>query len=289
MANCFLCPNNCGADRTKTKGKCNADNILIAARAALHFFEEPCLVGKGGSGTIFFSNCSMECCYCQNFDISHNGNGRAIGINGLIDCMKMLEKKNAENINLVNPTHYAIDIIAALDKYRPDIPIIWNSGGYEKSETLLMLKDYIDIYLPDMKYSDDTLAHKYSKKSNYVECSRAAVAQMIENQSNVIIKNNIMKKGVMIRHLVLPSNIENSKGVIDYFAENFKDKAYFSLMSQYTPLIKTDFPELNRKLKPIEYKIIVNYMEKCSIGNGFIQDLSSSEEVYVPDFNEFYG
>ena len=287
MSKCYLCPRKCGVDRDKNKGYCGSDNKLIVNKYMLHFWEEPIISGGKGSGAIFFSNCSLKCIYCQNYEISSLGNGKICSVGELVEIIKDLERQGAENINFVSPTHYTDHILKALDIYKPNIPIVWNTSGYETPETIKKLKDYVDIYLTDFKYFSPELSSRYSKAKDYFEYASKSIKQMLINQPKVVIENNMMKKGVIIRHLVLPNNIEDSKKVLDYIKDNFGNDTYISLMGQYLPYYKAlNDNTINRKLKPLEYKIVMNYALKLGFKNGFFQELDSANECFIPKFEK---
>ena len=254
----------------------------------LHFWEEPIISGDNGSGAIFFSHCNLKCVYCQNYKISSEGQGKIITQEQFIDIMKELEQLGANNINLVSPTHYTYQIIEALKKYKPKIPIVWNSSGYEDDLTIKNLKDLVDIYLVDMKYMDNNLAFNLSKAEDYPEVCKKAILQMRENQPKDIIKNGIMQKGVIIRHLVLPNEIENSFKVLDWIYENFGENIFISIMGQYTPCYQAiNMQKYNRVLKPIEYKRVINHVKLLGFNNGFFQELDSANSCYIPNFDKF--
>lgn len=283
-----MCPRDCGANRTESYGVCGAKGLRIA-RYGKHYWEEPIISGVNGSGTVFFSGCALKCVYCQNYEVSHFGKGKDITIEELTDIFRRLEGEGAHNINLVTPSHFALDIIEALDKYRPQIPIIYNCGGYEKEETLNILKDYIDIYLTDIKYMDIKIADEYSGAANYPSVAIKAAEIMRRNQPKDIITDGIMEKGLIIRHLALPGHIEDSKAVIDIALKKFGKSVIFSLMNQYTPYGAAKLiPELNRKLKPIEYKILCNYALNRGMVNVFAQEEGSNSEEYIPEFDGDY-
>ena len=287
MSKCYLCPRICGVDRDKNKGYCGSDNKLIVNKYMLHFWEEPIISGGKGSGAIFFSNCSLKCIYCQNYEISSLGNGKICSVGELVEIIKDLERQGAENINFVSPTHYTDHILKALDIYKPNIPIVWNTSGYETPETIKKIKDYVDIYLTDFKYISPELSSRYSKAKDYFEYASKSIKQMLINQPKVVIENNMMKKGVIIRHLVLPNNIEDSKKVLDYIKDNFGNDTYISLMGQYLPYYKAlNDKTINRKLKPLEYKIVMNYALKLGFKNGFFQELDSANECFIPRFEK---
>ena len=257
--------------------------------ASIHNFEEPCISGENGSGTVFFSNCNLKCVFCQNYKISQEGLGRKITIEELADVFIDEQNKNAENINLVTPTMYVYHIIEAIKIARNKglkIPIVYNSNGYENVETIKKLNGYIDVYLPDLKYFDDDLAFKYSGIKNYFENATASIQEMYKQVgSPVLDENGMIKKGLIIRHLVLPSNIQNSKNVLKWINDNMDKNVFVSVMAQYFPTHKAkEFPEINRKLTMDEYKEIENYLYSLDLENGYIQELGEHEEEYVPDF-----
>lgn len=252
----------------------------------MHKWEEPIISGKNGSGTIFFSGCNLKCVYCQNYEVSR-GKGKDITPKTLVEIFKKIEDAGAHNINLVTPTQFAEDIAEACSIYKPNIPIAYNCGGYENIETLKILKDTVDIFMPDFKYSDNTLAKKYSNCENYFEICSKAILEMRKLRPQDIIENGLMKKGLIIRHLVLPNALSNSKGVIKWIADNMQKDTYLSLMGQYVPFGEADkFTEINRNLKPLEYKIAVNYAMNCGLENTFIQTLDSASQDFIPDFDE---
>ena len=286
--NCNICPRHCNIDRNSNVGFCQAPNTLKVAKYMLHLWEEPTISGTKGSGAIFFSHCNLKCIYCQNAQISSGGQGKEISVAQLVDIIKELETAGAHNINFVTPTHYTDQIIQALNIYKPSIPIVWNSSGYESVETIKRLKHLVDIYLVDLKYMDSTLAFNLSNAKNYPEICTKAILQMRQNQPNDIIDHDIMKKGIIIRHLVLPNEIENSFKVLDWVNHNLGNHTFISIMGQYTPChlaVKSD--KYNRPLKPIEYKRVINHLNKLGFLNGFCQDLSSASQVFIPDFDKF--
>ncbi len=287
LSACSLCPRKCGADRLHGKtGVCGVPAAPVIARAAAHYWEEPCISGEKGSGAVFFSGCSLKCVFCQNYEISTELKGVELDVPRLREIFRRLEDTGVHNINLVNPTHYAAAIAEALET-PPGIPVVYNCGGYEDPETLKMLEGKIQIYLPDMKYRDAAAAAKYSAAPDYPERAAAAIAEMLRQTGPFVIEDGIMQSGVLIRHLILPGLLENSKAVIDWVAENFKpDEVLFSLMSQYTPMGRAqDYPEINRRVTQAEYDEIMTYMEESDIENGFFQELSSAGEEYIPDFD----
>ena len=270
-------------------GRCKATDKIKLAMASIHNFEEPCISGENGSGTVFFSNCNLKCVFCQNYKISQEGLGNEITIEELADVFIDEQNKNAENINLVTPTMYVYHIIEAIKIARSKglrIPIVYNSNGYENVETIKKLNGYIDVYLPDLKYFDDDLAFKYSGIKNYFENATAAIKEMYNQVgSPVLDENGMIKKGLIIRHLVLPSNIQNSKNVLKWINDNMDKNVFVSVMAQYFPTHKAkEFPEINRKLTMDEYKQIEDYLYSLDLDNGYIQELGEHEEEYVPDF-----
>ena len=270
-------------------GRCKATDKIKLAMASIHNFEEPCISGENGSGTVFFSNCNLKCVFCQNYKISQEGLGREITIEELADVFIDEQNKNAENINLVTPTMYVYHIIEAIKIARSKglrIPIVYNSNGYENVETIKKLNGYIDVYLPDLKYFDNDLAFKYSGIKNYFENATAAIKEMYNQVgSPVLDENGMIKKGLIIRHLVLPSNIQNSKDVLKWINDNMDKNVFVSVMAQYFPTHKAkDFQEINRKLTMEEYKEIEDYLYSLDLDNGYIQELGEHEEEYVPDF-----
>lgn len=285
MEKCYLCPRSCGIDRSKNKGYCNQSGLKVA-RVSLHKWEEPIISGSNGSGTIFFSGCNLKCVYCQNYDVSH-GKGKDITPQILADIFKKIEDSGAHNINLVTPTHFVDDILKAADIYAPKLPIVYNCGGYESLDTLDKLKDFVDIWLPDFKYSDNSLAKKYSNCNDYFEVCTAALIRMRQLCPKDEIVDGLMKKGLIIRHLVLPNALQNTKSVLQWIAENLSDDTYVSIMGQYTPFGDAfKFDEINRKLKPLEYKIAVEYAKKFKLFNSFIQSLDSASKEFIPNFDE---
>lgn len=288
--NCRLCPRNCGVDREQYFGTCRASNNIKVALASVHSFEEPCISGKEGSGTVFFSNCNLRCVYCQNFKISRDGYGKEISIERLAEIFLEQQEKGVNNINLVTPTMYVDNIILAIKLARKkglSIPIVYNSSGYENVETIKKLNGYVDIYLPDFKYATNRLALKYSGINNYVESVIPAIKEMIKQVGKPQFnKKGIMTKGVIIRHMILPNNILNTKTVLKIIKQEFIDNTIISIMAQYFPAGDAyKYPEINRKITQNELNQVQDYLEKLNIYNGYIQELGEHEEEYVPDFN----
>ena len=291
LKSCNICPHKCGVNRLNgIKGRCKCDNKIKIALASVHNYEEPCISGKNGSGTVFFSNCNLNCIYCQNYEISQLGKGKEITIEHLAQIFIKQQEKNVNNINLVTPTMYVPQIIEAIKIARKkglNIPIIYNSNGYENVETIKKLNGYIDIYLPDLKYYSNEIAKKYSKIDNYFETAISAIKEMQKQVGNPIFnEEGIIQKGVIIRHLILPHHLLNTKNILKYVKENFDENTYISIMSQYFPTYKAKEDKLiNRKLTKKEYKEIENYLYLLNLKNGYIQELGEHEEEYVPNFD----
>ena len=287
LEKCTICPHNCGINRLKGQtGRCNSKDTVKIALYSTHNFEEPCISGQKGSGTVFFSNCNMNCVFCQNYEISQQGKGTEISIKELAKIFIKQQEKNVENINLVTPTSYVPQIIEAIKIARNQglkLPIVYNTNGYEKVETLKMLEGYIDIYLPDLKYSDNELGKRLSKVDNYFEITTEALKEMYRQTGKAVFnKEGIMQKGMIIRHLVLPNHILNSRRVLKWINENMHD-VYVSIMAQYFPTYKAkEINDINRKLTKEEYEQIENYLYRLDLENGYIQELGEHEEEYVP-------
>lgn len=291
LEHCTLCPRRCGVNRLSGKtGLCGSSDEIKIARAALHPWEEPCISGEKGSGTVFFSHCTLKCVYCQNYSISTQNKGRTVSENELAEIFLSLQNDGASNINLVTPTHYVPQIISALDIARCNglsLPIVYNSGGYETVETIDLLNGYIDIYLPDIKYYDDKYAVKYSNAENYFKTAIVAVDRMVSQVGACKFdKNGIIKSGVIIRHLVLPGMIFDSRKILTEVHKKFGNDVFISIMSQYTPLptLPNEFPELNRKIKMKLYNSLLNYASGIGITNAYIQEGESADESFIPDF-----
>ena len=282
---CNGCPRKCNIDREVTTGVCGVPFLPKIAKAYLHKWEEPCISGDRGSGTIFFSGCNLKCVYCQNYDISSEAKGKIVSVERLAQIFKELEEKGATNINLVSPSHYIDVIISAIDIYRPSIPIVYNSNGYDSIESLDRLKGYIDIFLMDFKYIDESLSNMYSRAKDYPKIAKANLLKARQLQPKEVFDGDIMKKGVIIRHLVLPNHTDNSIKVLEWIKDNIDDP-FISLMGQYVPMYKAkDYPKINRKIKPLEYKIVEKKLVDLGLTRGYIQDLSSAEEKYTPEFD----
>lgn len=292
---CRLCPRECNVNRlTGEVGYCGASDKLMVSRAALHFWEEPCVSGENGSGTVFFSNCNLKCVFCQNHCISQENLGVEISIERLSEIFLELEGNGANNINLVTPTHYVPQIIEALKLSKANglkIPILYNSNGYDSLDTLKALDGYIDVYLPDLKYYNSKYSLKYSMAKDYFEKASIAIEEMYRQVGKPVFdENGIIKKGVIIRHLMLPGLLFDSKKILDYIHKTFGNNVYISLMNQYTPMFKaSNYPEINRKLNEKHYNSIIDYALDLGIKNAFIQESESSSEEFVPDFKSFTG
>ena len=287
---CNLCPRNCLVDRTKTLGYCKATDKVKVARSALHYFEEPSISGTNGSGTIFFSNCNLKCCYCQNKEISTDGFGKEITIERLSEMMLELEEKHANNINLVTPTHYVPSIIEAIKLARSkglSIPIVYNTSGYESVETLKLLDGYIDIYLTDFKYFDNKLGKELSKCPNYFEVVSKALDEMYrQTGKNKFDDNGLMTKGIIVRCLVLPTKSDDTKKIINYLYKKYQDNIYLSIMNQYTPVnfIK-EYPFLNKTISEDEYNDVIDYAIDLGIKNAYMQEGGTCSESFIPSFD----
>lgn len=285
---CSLCPRRCNAERTENEnlnGFCKMPLLPVAARAALHFWEEPCISGQNGSGTVFFTGCNLDCVFCQNYEVSHLKKGKPITYKRLADIFRELEEKGAHNINLVSPSHYVGAIIRALDIYKPKIPVVYNSGGYDTLENIRALKDYADIFLMDLKYLSPDRAKKYSGAENYPEYAVSAVKQAYLQQPECVFINGIMQKGVIVRHLLLPLGTREAIAVFDWVRENTPG-VYFSIMSQYTPCGRAEqYPEINRRVTKREYEKVLAYICNTDFENVYIQEKTSSDKKFIPPFD----
>lgn len=292
LEQCMLCPHNCKVNRLEGKiGRCRCTDKIKVALVSLHKFEEPCISGENGSGTVFFSNCNLNCIFCQNYEISHLGKGKEITVNELADIFIEQQKNGAHNINLVTPTMYVIQIIEALKIAKSkglNIPIVYNTNSYENVETIKMLDGYIDVYLPDLKYYSNDLCKKYSSVNNYFENATKAIKEMYRQVGKPQFdENGMIKKGVIIRHLILPNYIQNTKNILKWIKENMPEDVYVSIMSQYFPTYKAvDDDKINRKLNKKEYESVEEYIYMIGLKNGYMQDYieDENEEKYVPNF-----
>ena len=291
LKQCKICPHKCGINRVEGKiGRCKSSDKIKIALYSTHNFEEPCISGTKGSGTVFFSNCNLNCVFCQNYEISNQGKGKEIRIEELAEIFLKQQEKGVENINLVTPTSYVYQIIEAIrlaKKRGLNIPIVYNTNAYENVETIKMLEGLIDVYLPDLKYAEDELAKKYSKVDNYFEIATKAILEMQKQVGKTKLnENGIMEKGIIVRHLVLPSNLKNSKKVLKWLKENLDEENYVSIMAQYFPTYlvkeKEEYKEINRKLTKEEWEKIEEFIDELDFQNGYIQELGEHEEEYVP-------
>lgn len=288
---CYLCPRNCGVDRDQGElGFCRETNEIVVARAALHFWEEPCISGTAGSGAVFFSGCNLQCVFCQNAPIARAEAGKGITVQRLADIFLELQKKHAQNINLVTPTHFVLPIIEALKISRArglEIPVVYNSSAYEKVETLKLLEGYVDVFLPDFKYLDAAISSKYSNARDYPGIARAALQEMFRQVGRPVFDGNgRMKKGMIVRHLMLPDCTKDSKAVVNYLYETYGDDIFISIMNQYTPLPHVKrFPELDRRISAKEYDQLVDYAIALGVENAFIQEGNTAEESFIPEFD----
>lgn len=288
---CKLCPRECGVDRNNGKtGFCGSDNKIKIARSALHFWEEPCISGDKGSGTVFFSHCTLKCVYCQNYKISTQNQGKYVSEKELADLFLDLQSQGALNINLVTPTHFVPQIIEALKIAKNlglTLPVLYNTSGYEKEETLELLKGYVDIFLPDLKYSDPHLAQKYSGAKDYPDVAKKAIRKMLDMVGKCEFdENGIIKKGVIVRHLMLPGHEEDSKKILDYLYKTYGNDIFISIMSQYTPLdtLPKEFPELATTLDMDIYDKVLDFAVNLGIENAFIQEGEAASESFIPEF-----
>lgn len=291
LDNCKLCARNCNVNREQgQKGFCNCDDKVKIALVSTHNYEEPCISKGNGSGTIFFSNCNLRCTYCQNYKISHEGFGKEITTKRLSEIFIEQQEKGVNNINLVTPTTYVYQIIEAIKIAKNNglsIPIVYNTNSYENVETIKMLEGLIDIYLPDLKYYSNILSQKYSKAPNYFATAKESILEMYNQVGGIKLDSEgIITKGVIIRHLILPNHIQNTKNVLKWIKENMKEDIYVSIMAQYFPTYKAKEDSLlNRKISRKEYKIVENYIYELGFKNGYMQDLGEHEEEYVPEFD----
>lgn len=287
---CELCPRKCKVDRKKFFGFCGAGEKIRVALVSLHKWEEPCLVGENGAGTIFFSHCNLKCVFCQNFKISHENFGKEISIERLAEIFIEQQNRGAANVELVTPTQYVPQICAAIDiakNFGLKIPVVYNSNAYENIETLNLLKNRVDIFLPDLKYFSDDLAKTYSNAPNYFEVATAAIKKMFELVGeNKFDSNGLMIRGVIVRHLILPNARHDSMKILDWLHETFGDKIFLSLMNQYTPIFRAgDFKKISRRLTSFEYKSVVNHAVELGIKNCFVQTSDAVGESFIPNFN----
>lgn len=290
MRCCTMCPRRCGAQRDEAHnngGFCGMPWTYQVARAALHFWEEPCISGSTGSGTVFFTGCVLKCVYCQNYKISTEHFGAPVTEMQLIQIFEDLIAQGAANINLVNPTHYALQLAHTLEKWKSPVPVIYNSGGYEQLETLRKLEGLIDVYLPDLKYSREEKARRYSNAPGYFDTAKAAILEMArQTGQNQFDKQGMIQKGLIVRHLILPENTNSSIELLEWLGQHLPKGNQLSLMAQYVPLgAASKYPELNRKITAREYEKVANALPAFGIENGYLQELDSAKNCFVPDFD----
>ena len=287
---CSLCPRKCHADRTKAFGICGESDRIRICRASLHMWEEPCISGKSGSGTVFFTGCNLKCIFCQNRDISLSHAGLDVSLDRLVEIFFELKDKGANNINLVTPTHFTPSVAEAIDRAKAeglDIPFIWNSSGYENTETLELLRGRIDIFLPDLKYFSSDLSTRFSGAPDYFEKASAALEKMFSLVGEAVLdQSGVMRSGMIVRHLVLPGHVDDSLKVISYLKSTFGDSIYVSIMNQYTPMPDaSEIKELSRRLTTYEYEKVLSHARDIGISNGFIQNRLSASESFIPAFD----
>ena len=288
--NCTLCPRMCGIDRTKRRGVCGCTAMLTAARAALHFWEEPCISGTRGSGTVFFSGCTLKCCFCQNYPISQEGVGKVISIKDLAHIFLDLQSQSAHNISLVTADHYLPSVLEALDlvKHKLTIPVVYNCSGYERPEILRLLEGYVDIYLPDLKYYDIGISRKYSRAEDYFVYASQSVTEMIRQTESIRFdEDGILRKGVILRHMVLPGQKDDSIRLLHWMKTHLEKGSFLlSLLSQYTPFYHaSNYPEINRRITTYEYEKVLNEAIRLGLTDGYMQEKSSAREEYTPPFD----
>lgn len=288
---CSQCPRKCNINRTVKTGFCGIPDRLKVARACLHKWEEPCISGTNGSGTVFFSGCNLKCIFCQNYDISQNNYGKEISVHRLKEIFTELIDKGAHNINLVNPSHYTKPVRQALlgskEQGKLTVPVVYNTNGYELTETIKSMKGLVDVYLPDIKYFSGKISLKYSRAQDYPEVCKKAVMEMYDQVgSPVINEEGLIQKGLIIRHLILPGHTKDSINVLNWISENLPKSVYISLMSQYTPFYRAgEYPEINRPITRFEYEKVVNHLYKLGLESGYVQERQSADIQYIPDFN----
>lgn len=289
--NCLLCPRKCGINRsTGQTGVCGVSAEIKVARAALHYWEEPCISGKRGSGAVFFSGCSLHCVFCQNREISDGKEGKVISKERLSDIFMELADKGANNINLVTPGQYIPDIVWAVNDAKSrgmKLPIIYNTSGYENVTELKLLEGIVDVYLPDFKYMDSTLSARYSRTKDYPSVAKQALSEMVRQQPDVVIDDatGLIQKGVIVRQLLLPGHVNDAKAVLKYLYDTYHDHVYISMMSQFTPIALKDYPEINRTVTRREYERLVDYALEIGITNAFIQEGDVAKDSFIPAFD----
>ena len=288
---CSLCPRNCGVDRKAARGYCQSGGNVRLARAALHFWEEPCISGTAGSGAVFFCGCNLRCVYCQNHEISSGDAGTEMSDDEVMRAFDRLIAQGANNLNLVTPTHYSDSVARILRKYHSPVPVVYNCGGYESVETLRTLEGLVDIYLPDFKYADDKLAAEYSNAPDYFERASEAILEMNRQVGTLALgENGIAERGLIVRHLVLPGAVSNTKKVLLWIKENLPEGTAVSLMSQYIPCSKAaEHPPLDRRISKYEYEIALDTMIELGFDNGYVQSRRSARKDFIPDFKSSEG
>lgn len=294
LENCRLCPRQCGVNRLAGQtGYCGMTAEVRIARAALHMWEEPCISGTNGSGTVFFTGCPLKCIFCQNRQIAIGSAGTTISIERLAEIFIELQEKGAHNINLVTPTHYVPQIVAALKRAKENglfVPVVYNTGSYEKVETLRLLEGLVDIWLPDCKYFDKELSERYSGAPDYFEVADMAIAEMVRQAGPPVFEAGLMKRGVIVRHMILPGHTKDSRIVIEKLHERYGNAIYISIMNQYTPLAQMErYPELNRRITAREYDKVIDYAISINVENAFIQEGETAKESFIPDFESGIG
>ena len=289
--NCLLCPRKCGINRsTGQTGVCGVSSEIKVARAALHYWEEPCISGERGSGAVFLSGCSLHCVFCQNREISDGKAGKVISKERLSDIFMELADKGANNINLVTPGQYIPDIVWAVNDAKSrgmKLPIIYNTSGYENVTELKLLEGIVDVYLPDFKYMDSTLSARYSRAKDYPSVAKQALSEMVRQQPDVVIDDatGLIQKGVIVRQLLLPGHVNDAKAVLKYLYDTYHDHVYISMMSQFTPIALKDYPEINRTVTRREYERLVDYALEIGITNAFIQEGDVAKDSFIPAFD----
>ena len=289
--NCLLCPRKCGINRAIGQtGVCGVSAEIRVARAALHYWEEPCISGEKGSGAVFFSGCSLHCVFCQNREISDGKVGKIISKERLRDIFLELKAKGANNINLVTPGQYIPDIVWAVSdarRYGMELPIVYNTSGYENADELKQLEEIVDVYLPDFKYMDSALSAKYSRAKDYPSVAKQAISEMVRQQPRVVIDDatGLIQKGVIVRQLLLPGHVNDAKAILKYLHDTYQDSIYISMMSQFTPIALKDYPEINRTVTRREYERLIDYAIKIGITNAFIQEGNVAKDSFIPAFD----
>lgn len=289
LKNCKLCPRKCGINRYEKKGTCGATNKIKLAYYSLHMWEEPIISGKNGSGTLFFSNCNLRCVYCQNKKISLDGYGKIISNKKLGEIMLKLQEEGAHNINLVTPTHYVPQIATVLHKIKGNvlkIPVVYNTSSYENVGTLMVMRNLVDIYLADLKYFDDKLGKRYSKCDNYFETATMAIDEMYRQVGKYELDDSgMLKKGIVVRVLILPGHTRDAKEIINYLYKTYKDDIFISIMNQYTPVNACEYENLNRKVTDEEYDEVIDFAVSIGVKNAFIQEGATASESFIPEFD----